>query len=181
VSADPREDPGVSEFWLAALVHQFAAAIEALERAIRACPEHVWDDASLPIAQRFWYLAYHTLFWLDYYMAPNERDFRPPAPYTMGEMDPAGAYPDVVYTSQQLLGYLDHGRRRCAARLGPLTETEAAQPCGFERRDMSVLELFLYNMRHVQHHAAQLNLILRQRNAPVPGWVGQGRLSGGGA
>jgi len=38
VSAGPREDPGVSEFWLAALVHQFAAAIEALERAIPRLP-----------------------------------------------------------------------------------------------------------------------------------------------
>jgi len=26
----------------------------------------------------------------------------------------------------------------------------------------SVLEILFYNMRHVQHHAAQLNLILRQ-------------------
>jgi hypothetical protein len=32
-------------------------------------------------------------------------------------------------------------------------------------------ELVLYNLRHVQHHAAQLNLILRQVVDAAPGWV----------
>ena len=32
-------------------------------------------------------------------------------------------------------------------------------------------ELFLYNLRHVQHHAAQLNLILRQTIDRAPRWV----------
>jgi uncharacterized damage-inducible protein DinB len=36
---------------------------------------------------------------------------------------------------------------------------------------MSVAELLLYNMRHVQHHAAQLNLILRQKIDSAPNWV----------
>ena len=29
----------------------------------------------------------------------------------------------------------------------------------------------LYNMRHVQHHAAQLNLLLKQGGGESPGWV----------
>jgi uncharacterized damage-inducible protein DinB len=33
-------------------------------------------------------------------------------------------------------------------------------------------ELLLYNVRHVQHHAAQLSLILRQTTDSAPGWVG---------
>jgi uncharacterized damage-inducible protein DinB len=35
----------------------------------------------------------------------------------------------------------------------------------------AVLEILIYNMRHVQHHAAQLNLLLRQRVDNTPGWV----------
>jgi hypothetical protein len=32
--------------------------------------------------------------------------------------------------------------------------------------------MLLYNLRHVQHHAAQLNLILRQvTNSAAPAWV----------
>jgi uncharacterized damage-inducible protein DinB len=41
---------------------------------------------------------------------------------------------------------------------------------------MSRLELLLYNMRHVQHHAAQLNLILRQTIDSAPRWVGKAKM-----
>jgi uncharacterized damage-inducible protein DinB len=33
--------------------------------------------------------------------------------------------------------------------------------------------LLLYNMRHVQHHTAQLNLLLRQRGIIPPNWVSE--------
>jgi uncharacterized damage-inducible protein DinB len=35
----------------------------------------------------------------------------------------------------------------------------------------SFLELMLYSLRHVQHHTAQLNLILRQETGSAPRWV----------
>ena len=38
----------------------------------------------------------------------------------------------------------------------------------------SVVEILLYNMRHVQHHAAQLNLLLAARNKRRPGLGSQG-------
>ncbi|MDH3267800.1 MAG: hypothetical protein OEM46_02990 [Ignavibacteria bacterium] len=39
--------------------------------------------------------------------------------------------------------------------------------------EMSLCELLLYNMRHVQHGAAQLNLILRQKTDSAPKGVKQ--------
>jgi len=36
-----------------------------------------------------------------------------------------------------------------------------------------VEEILLYNMRHVQHHAAQLNQLLRQEIDQAPDWVFQ--------
>ena len=41
-----------------------------------------------------------------------------------------------------------------------------------EGQAVSFLELQLYNMRHVQEHAAQLNLFLAQSAIPaVPDWI----------
>ena len=40
---------------------------------------------------------------------------------------------------------------------------------------MSVAELLLYNMRHVQEHAAQLSLFLGQRAGSAPGWVSKAK------
>ena len=45
---------------------QFGASIDMLENAINMCPEKIWNlknDFS-----DFWYLVYHTLFWLDFYL-----------------------------------------------------------------------------------------------------------------
>jgi hypothetical protein len=38
-------------------------------------------------------------------------------------------------------------------------------------------DLLLYNMRHVQEHASQLNLILGQTYGSAPGWVATARSS----
>jgi len=52
-----------------------------------------------------------------------------------------------------------------------LTDEQARRHCDFEWIDVSVAELMLYNLRHVQHHAAQLNLVLRQTIDSAPAWV----------
>jgi hypothetical protein len=163
--------------WKSALQHQFVAALDMLENAIRACPEAVWDEAATPIPQRFWYLAYHTLFWLDFYLSEREQGFAPPAPYTLDELDPAGVYPGHAYSNSELLSYLAHGREKLRQVLRSLSEAHGAESCGFGSRQMSIFELHLYNTRHVQHHTAQLNLILRQRTNSAPRWVGRGRLA----
>ncbi|MGH7742544.1 MAG: DinB family protein [Candidatus Eiseniibacteriota bacterium] len=148
---------------------QFGAAIEMLENAIMACPDALWSDASRN--PQFWYLAYHTLFFLDFYSSGTDRGFAPPAPFTLSEMDPAGVMPERVYSREELKRYLEHGRAQCMAEIVALDPKRASQRCAFERRDISVAELLLYNLRHVQHHAAQLNLILRQVVDEAPGWV----------
>ena len=57
---------------------QFGAAIDFLADTIEACPDEMWR-ASLwltPNTKRefseFWYVTYHTLFWLDLYLTAGE-------------------------------------------------------------------------------------------------------------
>jgi hypothetical protein len=153
------------------LWRQFGAAIDMLENAVVACPHELWGDRSQ--RPEFWYVVYHTLFFLDYYLSDSPDGFAPPVPYTLDELDPAGLLPDRVYTRDELRTYLEHGRRKCRATIGALTDERAREASGFERLGLSVSELMLYNMRHVQHHAAQLNLILRQKIDSAPAWVSQ--------
>jgi len=153
----------------ASLWDQFGAAIDMLENAIRACPDELWHDRTRQ--PEFWYLAYHTLFFLDYYLADAAEGFAPPAPFTLSELDPSGVLPDRVYRKEKLLAYLEHGRKKARHRIGVLTPETAAQLCYYRWFEPTWLEAMLYNMRHVQHHAAQLNLILRQVTDAAPGWV----------
>jgi hypothetical protein len=147
---------------------QFGASIDMLENAISRCPDELWNDG-----KKFWYTAYHCLFYLDYYLTLEPDMFLPPPPYTLSEFDPVGAMPDTVYNKEELLSYLRHGRKKCHDLIARMTDEIASSRWVNEYKNYSVHEILLYNMRHVQHHAAQLNLLLRQGMNDAPGWVSQ--------
>ncbi|MBI5708774.1 MAG: DinB family protein [Candidatus Eisenbacteria bacterium] len=159
--------------WQAALWRQFGAAIDMLESAILACPDGLWSDRSR--RPEFWHLVFHTLFFLDLYLSDSAEGFAPPPPFTLDELDPAGLLPERPYTKEELCTYLKHGRGKCRATIEALTGGKAGERRRFGSIEGSVAELLLYNMRHVQHHAAQLNLILRQATDSAPRWVARAR------
>ena len=151
------------------ICQQFGAAIDSLEKAIDHCPDNHWTDNTK--FHQIWYMAFHTIFWLDYYLTPPSLHFTPPQPYTMSEMDPSGIIPDPAYTKEQLQTYLAQTRKKCHDTIMNLTEELANEVCSTSRADLSFQEMLLYNMRHVQHHTAQINLLLRQKIDSAPGWT----------
>jgi DinB superfamily len=148
---------------------QFGAAIDMLENAMIACPDTLWSDGSEQF--EFWHRTYHTLFFLDYYLSDTPNTFHPPEPFTLSEFDPVGVLPERVYSKAELLNYLEFGREKCRVVIQGLTGEKTRQRFVSEYKNYSLLEILLYNMRHVQHHAAQLNLLLRQHQDSVPDWV----------
>ncbi len=148
------------------LSQQVCASVDTLKNAIEHCPEDLWDNGN-----NFWYLAYHTLFFLDYYTEEEPTKYHPPAPFTMSEMNPEGEMPDRTYTKAELLNFLAQIRNKIRGKILSLTETSAFQPVITYNKEYPVLEILLFNMRHVQHHSAQLNLLIRQHGAEAPGWV----------
>jgi uncharacterized damage-inducible protein DinB len=153
------------------LWRQFAVAIDSLGDALRTCPDELWaarlwdDQPDQWVAagfSAFWYLGYHTLFWLDLYLTGAEEGFAPPAPFDLVEMD-AGEVLPRTYSREELLGYLELCRRRCQETIGALSSDDANRLCRFPWGEMPFGELLLYTMRHVQEHAAQLHLFLGQQ------------------
>ena len=159
----------MSATWSDAIWQQFGAAIDMLENAIVECPDQVWGNGP----RDYWYLVYHTLFWLDFYLSDSPEEFRPPEPFGLEELDPSGVFPPRAYGKDEMRRYLRHGRDKCRTKLERLTDEAAASRYRFHRLDVSVAELLLYNLRHVQHGAAQLNLLLRQKTNSAPRWVGR--------
>lgn len=149
------------------LWRQFGASIDMLENAIVLCPESHWSE------EKFWYAAYHCIFFLDYYLDTAPENFMPPKPFTLSEFDPSGLMPDRIYTKTELLDYLEHCRRKCHDLIMDLTEENSQKRFTNEYRDYNRFEIILYNLRHVQHHSAQLNLLLRQDINDAPRWVSQ--------
>jgi hypothetical protein len=155
--------------WNQIIWSQFGAAIDMLDRAIVACPESLWGNRAL--RPEYWYTAYHTLFFLDLYLGGALEGFHPPAPFNLDELDPAGVMPDRVYKKSELRAYLQHCRRKCREVLHDLTEERATETCAIPWLSLKFGELLLDNMRHVQHHTAQLNLLLRQQIDDAPRWI----------
>ena len=159
-----------TSFW-----QQFGAAIDMLENALRACPDELWcdrlvtwqDSTDEPGYMGFWDSVYHALryAWLDLYLSGTREGFAPPAPFV------AGSLPERPYTKAELQIYLDHCRQKCQATIMALTDEKASEWCTFPWVELSFAELQLYNMRHVQEHAAQLNLFLGQKLGSAPDWV----------
>ena len=165
--------------WRDALWRQFGAAIDMLDNALVACPDSLWAQPLWrtppptefpPRFAEFWYVTFHALVWLDLYLSGiPEDDFAPPAPFAQGILDSTEALPDRPYTKEELRAYLASLRRKCHATLIALTDEQARRPVEYPwsaGQPITFLELQIYNLRHVQEHAAQLSLFLGQH--PIP-------------
>lgn len=151
---------------------QFGAAIDMFENSLDSCPEKLWDTES-----KFWYIAYHTLFFLDYYLSEDPDNFLPPEPFSLSEFSSEGDMPERVYTKEELITYTKFCREKCRNLISGLDENNEKRRFINKYRNYSVTEILIYNMRHVQHHAAQLNLLLRQHSDFVPDWVSRTKVN----
>ncbi len=153
---------------------QLGAAIDTLDEAIKLCPARLWtaalwDDSNDARYGQFWFLAYHPIFWLDLFLTGSSEGFKPPAPFLRGKL------PKEPYSKDALLAYLADCRMKARAAIEALTDEKAAQRCRFEWMEVSYLELQLYNMRHIQEHAAELDLLLGQNGIKGMDWVAVAR------
>jgi len=149
---------------------QFGASLDMLENAIIMCPGELWETDV-----NFWYTSYHCIFWTDYYLTTEPSKFTPPSPFTLSEFDPTGKLPERTYTKTEVLTYLEYCRKKANLLISELTIDKLNQRWINEYKNYSLLEILIYNLRHIQHHSAQLNLLLRQTINNAPNWVGQAK------
>jgi hypothetical protein len=165
--------------WPEMIGRQFAAAIQMLRLAIDACPEDLWDDRT--DGSPFWHLAYHALFFTDFYLSRDEKAFRPmpfhedKSHFLPGDYREFGGIvgtPEKAFSRQQLLEYADHCLAKSEETFETLTNERVLERCGFWWYELNVGEFLLNNLRHAQHHAAQLVLLLRRRADIGIDWLG---------
>jgi uncharacterized damage-inducible protein DinB len=167
--------------WRGSPWQQFGATLDMFGQAMDECPDELWQSrmwgerSDRPELSELWYVAYHTLFWLDLYLSGEVGTFTPPAPFGLSELDPAGALPERSYTKSELQTYLAYCRQKCSATIDALTDEQAGRRLSFGWGDMAFAELLLYNMRHVQEHGAQLRMYLGQQLGLEPGWGARAR------
>ncbi len=160
------------------LAHQYEAALCTLGKCIQACPAASWEA---PVANiKFCQVAFHTLFFTDYYLGKNHEAMKDQAfhhnrPEFFRDYEEMQPRPQVLlYPREEVLEYLAFCRDKARETLAEETVEVMAAPCGFPRKTFSRAELHVYNLRHIQHHAAQLSLRLRLDTGVDIPWVGSG-------
>ncbi len=178
-----------------ALMNQYHCALTMLRQAIECCPDSLWAaDASpsgAPYINPTWRIAYHVLYFTHLYLQPRLEEFTPWVHHQTGihDLDDDPTPPEIAkycehphrppqtgrpYTKQEILEYwrfvdgmIDDGVNRLDL---------LAPQSGFWY-PIPKLEHQFVNLRHIQHHAAQLGLRIREAtNGDVSiDWVGRRR------
>jgi hypothetical protein len=166
----------------AALGSQYHAALAMLREVVERYPEERWEADRRVNAP--WQLAYHSLFFTHLYLQPEVAAFRPWKGHRSqvqhedgiaGPADPGNDLPLIPdpYTKAQVLEYLafcDALVDEAVAALDLLSPQS-----GFHWYPIGKLEHQLVNLRHVQHHTAQLADRLRNDAGLGTRWVGSRR------
>ena len=190
--------------WTATLARKYAAALDQIERALRDCPDELWEaslwevkrthhavwpvrriddkpsraasrEPLLQVYSAFWNVAYHAIFHVDFYLSGGMlKGFAPPAPFREEEHR-AHVIPNRAYTRAELQAYVAYNRRKVQTTIESLTEDQAKRI--LPRTGQPFADLLFGNVVHTQEHAAQLNLFLSQHGIEPQGGIAaeQGR------
>ena len=149
------------------LKNQYHAALAMLREAVGRCPADEWSNADHENA--FWQVAYHTLFFTHLYLQRDEAAFQRSAQHR-GDDDGIEGAP---CTQAQVLEYWSFCDRLVDDAVDALDLDRAES--GFSWYRISKLEHQLVNLRHIQHHGAQLADRLCSAADIGIRWVGSGR------
>jgi uncharacterized damage-inducible protein DinB len=167
----------MTDYFKSIVVAQFEAALAMLNQCVRACPTEHWEGKIA--SATFRWVAYHTLFFTDVYLAVGEEAFVLRDLHERGGDERApGLSPGL--SQAETLDYLSICRQKMGDALARETAESLQGPCGFSSRGtMTRGELHIYNIRHIQHHTGQLSAYLRRvtpalRDRKALPWIGSG-------
>ncbi len=141
-------------------INQYEAALCTLHECVTRCPEQMWQAPVVnhPYSQT----VFHTLFFADLYLGEN-MDAQPAQAFHRQNAEAFADYeqledriPQGTYEKPFISDYLGF----CRNKVAEVVSNESAE--------------MLANIRHIQHHAAQLILRLREKAGIDMPWVKSG-------
>jgi hypothetical protein len=157
------------------ILSQYQASLEMLKQAISMCPETLWND--LADRNQFWHIAYHALFYTHLYIQEKVEKFttwaqhRPHYEQLGPYLENSKGSPQIrePYSKAEMLAYLDFCTQEVADKMA--TVNLESDSSGFPWLPFGKLELQIYNIRHLQHHTAELMARLGEREQIDIDWV----------
>lgn len=161
------------------LKSQYHASLAMLREAIERCPDDIWFNDQHK--NSFWQVAYHVIFFTHVYLQSNEAAFQRWEGHQRNvqnedafaiEQDPKSNLPLLPkpYTKSEVLEYWNFCDQMVDRDVDAL---DLQSPdSGFHWYKVSKLEHQFINIRHIEHHTAQLADRLRATNGIAIRWVG---------
>jgi uncharacterized damage-inducible protein DinB len=158
------------ENFVTILRNQYEAAMSTVNRCLRVCTPENWEQ---PIANlSFSQTAFHTLFFTDMYLhEANDESFKQQRFHELNQ-DSFRDYEEMQDKPQEyqydkafVESYLQHCLEKMRIELARASEEWLLEPSPFPWIRSTRSEVHLYNIRHIQHHAAQMILRFRQKGS----------------
>jgi hypothetical protein len=161
-----------------ALLRQYLAALATLQQCIDMADDETWAAPHPDTAVN--QVVFHTLFFADLYLNHGESGFRDQplhrqnAAFFQDYEELEDRAPKNFYDREACIRYLEYCRSKASSTLNGETADVLMGDCGFPFRQMTRVELHVYNIRHIQHHAAQLGLRNQLRGGEPLRWISKG-------
>lgn len=186
---EPVLDRNVPEQTLKAILkNQHHAALAMLRQSIERCPDDLWSDDNY--TNPFWRIAYHALYYAHLYLQPKFEEFSPWEHHQTGlqYLDDMAAPPEIEaiaelphrppqtgepYTKAEVLEYWNLCDTMIDEWVDALNLLDPES--GFSWYKLSKLEHQIIEIRHTQHHTAQLMDRVRAATDTGIDWVSSGR------
>jgi hypothetical protein len=163
----------------AILKSQYHAALAMLRDAIEKCPDDLWKNEAHEAPS--WGVAYHALYFAHLYGSPSSDAFRPWARHVKyaqyedgipGPADPESELP-LLRDPLSRADVLEYWSLVDAGVDAAVDALDLASPeSGFSGYRIPKLEHQIVNIRHIEHHAAQLAARIRMTANVGVRWVG---------
>jgi hypothetical protein len=156
------------------LYSQYVASLTMLKNAINSADDDTWYEKP-ERNHPFWHIVYHTLFCTDCYLGKDADSFIPwdkhRKDFQFLGKNPIPPYnePDTSnpYNKSEILEYFE---KIYSTLKEKIEEADLEADSGFYWVPVNKLEMQLYNIRHIQHHAGQLAYLLREKKDTGIAW-----------
>jgi len=157
---------------------QMKAASATLKYCVDTCPDSEWDGAhgDYPFSQ----VVFHAIFYTDFYLGKDAVPFKDQSFHRLNAQTFADyeeledRLPIRLYKKEFCERYLAFCREKIDTALADETADSLFGDSCISFRRMTRIELYIYSIRHLQHHAAQLGLRLQSITGREMPWVSSG-------
>lgn len=154
------------------LSHQYAIALTMLKGVVNETEDVTWLYTDT-VKEAAWHIAYHAVYYANAYCSPSQQAVRRwerqsdnghilgPTPWPPHQRH----VPDVTCSKADITEYIDFV---LAVIPEYLEHLEPDAPCWPDWYQQNQFEFHLNNLRHIQHHTAQL---IERNGGSAVGWL----------